>query len=279
MGMMTETFKIFQVGITEAKKIIASKNESHNHDFEELIIGTAGQLEHFIDFESTILDAPFVSFVTRGKVHRVQPLVKDGKCQMWAIRFKSEFIPETTFQLYSLYHDNASIELSLGSCFVRLDTLCKMMHDEMQQDLPDYAIIRQLLGTVFTMIEAERRKLFPEEEAALKSKSITFKNFLSILEENFRRNVGVEYYAEKLFMSARNLNNICHHILQQSVSEIIETRKLIEAKNLLASTDMSVSEIGFDLGYNEKSYFTNVFKKRTGQTPTAFRKEMKQLIS
>lgn len=276
---MTETFKIFQVDALEAKKIIASENELHHHDFEELIIGTEGSLEHFIDFRSTVLQSPFVSFVTRGKVHRVKPVLEDGKCQMWAIRFKSEFIPETTFQLYSLYHDNASVELPGGACFGRISTLCTMMDDEMRQYSPDYAIIRQLLGTVFTMIESERRKLKPDDEEQLKSQSITFKNFLRILEENFRRNVGVAYYAEKLFMSARNLNTICHQILQQSVSEIIETRKLIEAKNLLSTTNKSISEIGFELGYNEKAYFTNVFKKKTGQTPSAFRKEMKTLVS
>lgn len=276
---MIEAFKIFQVNTAEAMKIIASDNEPHHHDFEELIIGTQGRLEHFIDFKSTLLEAPFISFVTRGKIHRVQPVMKDGKCQMWAIRFKSEFIPETTFQLYSLYHDNASLELSTDNCFGRLDTLCEMMDQEMHQEVPDYAIIRQLLSTVFTMIESERRKLSADENGDPKSKSITFKNFLSILEENFRRNVGVEFYAEKLFMTVRNLNNICQQILQQSVSEIIETRKLIEAKNLLSTTEISVSEIGFELGYHEKSYFTNVFKRKTGHTPTAFRKEMRMLIS
>lgn len=276
---MRETFKIFQVDAADAERINASENEPHHHDFEELIIGTEGQLEHFIDFKSSVFKAPFVSFVTRGKVHRVRPIVENGKCRMWAIRFKSEFIPETTFQLYSLYHDRASIELPPDACFNRLNTLCEMMAEEMREPSPDYAVIRQLLSTLFTMVEAERRKSIPEERDLLQSKSITFRNFLSILEENFYRNVGVEFYAEKLFMSARNLNNICHQILQQSVSEIIETRKLIEAKNLLSSTEKTVSEIGFELGYNEKAYFTNMFKKKTGQTPTAFRKEMKSLVS
>ena len=119
----------------------------------------------------------------------------------------------------------------------------------------------------------------PDETSLLSTQNITFKNFLKILEENFRRSEGVEFYAEKLFMSARNLNLICQNILQQSVSEIIETRKLIEAKNLLISTDKTISEIGYELGYNEKSYFTSVFKKKSGQTPSDFRDEMSKLIS
>ncbi|HBL78673.1 MAG TPA: AraC family transcriptional regulator, partial [Aequorivita sp.] len=45
--------------------------------------------------------------------------------------------------------------------------------------------------------------------------------------------------------------------------EIIETRKLTEAKNLLISTDKTIAEIAYELGYNENSYFSNVFKKKS----------------
>jgi len=48
---------------------------------------------------------------------------------------------------------------------------------------------------------------------------------------------------------------------------------------LLLTTEKSVSEIGFELGYNEKSYFTRVFRKKTGITPTGFRENSFQLIS
>jgi YesN/AraC family two-component response regulator len=48
---------------------------------------------------------------------------------------------------------------------------------------------------------------------------------------------------------------------------------------LLFSTDKSVAEIGFELGYSDKAYFSSVFKKKSGMTPTEFREEMKGLIS
>lgn len=275
---MNQLFRIFRLGPAEAKEIEDSLNEPHVHDFEELIVGIQGEMEHFIDFKSEKFNAPFVSFVTKGKVHRVKPSARDGRFDMWVLEFKSEFIPETTFQLYSWYHDHANIRLPEGYCFTRFSSLCEMMHEEMKTERPDFAVIRILLTALFTMIEAERKK--SEKEGMLTgNQNTTFKNFLKILEENFRRPEGVDFYAEKLFMSARNLNLICQNIMQKSVSEIIETRKLIEAKNLLASTGMTVSEIGFELGFNEKSYFTAVFRKRTGQTPTEFRDEMKKLIS
>lgn len=276
---MNQLFKIFKIDEAEATKINASPDEPHQHDFEELIIGIEGQLEHFIDFKTTLLDAPLVSFVTKGKVHRVIPKVKNGHCNMWVMRFKSEFIPEITFQLYSNYHNHATLNLPNDYCFKRLTTITEIIYAEMQQVNPDLSVVRHLLNALFIMIESERSKIEPNENALNSTQNTTLQNFLKILEENYKRPEGVDFYAEKLFMSARNLNLICKTILQQTVTEIIETRKLIEAKNQLTHSDKNISEIGFDLGYNEKAYFTNVFKKRTGQTPSEFREEMKKLLS
>ena len=271
-------FEIQKFTEAEADLIAAKPNDLHVHDTEELLVGISGALDHFIDFKSSLFHAPYISFITKGKMHRAKPMAEDGRLNLWLINFSSEFIPETTFQLYSWYHDHATLEFERGACFNRMDTLCTMMYDEYHQATPDYSVIRHLLSALFTMIEAQRRKLGPNQ-VNMKTQNITFKNFLKILEENFHRPEGVDFYAEKLFMSSRNLNLICQNILQQSVSEIIETRKLIEAKNLLISTNKTVSEIGYELGYNEKAYFTNDFKRKTGQTPTEFREEMKSIIS
>jgi AraC-like DNA-binding protein len=276
---MDQLFHIFRLGKKEAEEIETSPDEPHVHDFEELIVGIDGEIQHFIDFKCEKFKSPFISFVTKGKIHSIKPGIKNDKFDLWVIEFKSEFIPETTFQLYSYYHDHANLPMQKGEYFDRMVSICGMMYNETQQSIPDYAVIRLLLSTLFTMIESERKKTEFTDKRFYSTQNITFRNFLKILEENFRRPEGVEFYAEKLFMSARNLNLICHNILQKSVSEIIETRKLIEAKNLLISTNKTISEIGFELGYNEKAYFTTVFKKKSGQTPSEFREEMAKLIS
>jgi AraC family transcriptional activator of pobA len=253
---MDNLFHIFKIGLKEAREIAESPDQAHIHDFEELIVGIEGELEHFIDFKAERFVSPFISFVTKGKTHRVKPCADNKKFDIWVIQFKSEFIPEMTFQLYSSYHDHANLPLQKDENFNRIETMCELMYKESVQVTPDYAVIRLLLNTLFTMIESERRKSTEPDKRLYTTQNITFKNFLKILEENFRRPEGVDFYAEKLFMSSRNLNLICHNILQQSVSEI-----------------------GFELGYNEKSYFTNVFKRKSGQTPSEFRNEMNSLIS
>lgn len=276
---MNEVFKIYKVDKKEALRIGETTNNPHQHDFEELIIGMEGTLSHFIDYKLQTIDAPFISFVTKGKVHRVEPLLLEEKCDFWVIRFKSELIPETTFQLYNYYHDQANFALQRNDQLKRLDTVCQLIWEETQCEKPDLGVIKDLLSALFSMIEGERKKIQQDSNSLLSNQNKTFQSFLGILEDNFRRAEGVNYYAEKLFTSTKTLNSITQNILHQSVSEIIETRKLIEAKNLLFTTDKSVAEIGFELGYTDKAYFTSVFKKKSGQTPTEFREEMKGIIS
>ncbi|GAA4514261.1 AraC family transcriptional regulator [Sphingobacterium thermophilum] len=276
---MNELFKIYKVGHFEAEKIDQSPNNPHQHDFEELIIGIKGQLMHFIDFETQTINAPFISFVSKGKIHRASPKKVEGECDFWVIRFKTEFIPEITFQLYNYYHVQANFRLTTSYAIQRLDTLCRLIYEEYVRQNSELAIIKDLLTALLTVIESERKKVSTTTVNLTNNQNTTFKNFLTILEENFRRPEGVAFYAEKLFMSPKSLNTLTQNILHQSVSELIETRKLIEAKRLLLSTDKSIAEIGFELGYSDKAYFTNVFKKKSGQTPSEFREEMKNMLS
>lgn len=274
---MDQLFKIFRYTTEDAKALEGQNIEAHVHDFEELIIGAKGKISHFIDFEDETVYAPFVSFVTMGKPHLLRPQVHEGECDLWVIRFRSEFMSEVIFKMYGYFHNRANVTLPSDQCFDRLMALCQMMYDETQRPAPGLIVIKQLFMTLLTIINHERPTNIQSDSA--NSASETYTHFLHILEENFRRNVKISFYAEKLFMSERNLNIVCQEVMQQSAGEIIETRKLNEAKNLLMNSNKTIAEIGFEIGYNEKAYFSKVFKRKTGYTPTAFRKEMKQLIS
>jgi len=274
-----ELFKIYKIGHLDALHIAEIDNSPHQHNFEELIIGIKGRLEHFIDYNTQYYDAPFISFVTKGKIHRIQPHILNNECDFWVIRFKSEFIPDITFQLYNYYHDQANISLVSDKQFDRLNRLCQFIYEEMQNHHPNLGTVRDLLSALFSMIEERRMNLVENSNKILTNQNKTFQNLLAILEENFRRSDGVTFYAEKLFTSTKTLNTITQNILHLTVSELIETRKLVEAKNLLFTTEMTISEIGYEIGYSDKAYFTSVFKKKSGQTPTEFREDMKKIIS
>jgi AraC-like DNA-binding protein len=255
-------------------EILLENIEPHRHDEEELIIITKGNLEHFIDFQKEVVTAPSVCYVPMGKLHKLMPRIG---LEGWVITYKNEFIPDSELSFYSKFATSSAIPLTGGTCMNRFSTLCELINGVFSHPQCDMTTINHLLKALITMILAERKTNLPNEASLKNNQQNTFQTFLRILEENFRRPEGVQFYADKLNMSTRNLNLICKNNFDKSVSEIIETRKLIEAKQLLLNTDKTVSEIGYELGYNEKSYFTRVFHQKMGVTPTDFRDKMTKM--
>lgn len=273
---MENPFKIIKITKEVVQQIGQQREDAHFHDFEEFIIVTEGSLEHYIDFQVEVIAAPAVSHISRGKMHKV---VEREDLRGWLINYQNEFIPDSKLNFYANFTTSTSITLESSGAISKMNSLCEIILAEFQQSVPDLNTIHHLTSGLISMIEAERKQNIPIE-STVKSRQIdTFNNFLRILEQNFRRDEGVTFYAEKMNMSERNLNNICKNNFQKSVSEIIETRKLIEAKNLLMHTEKTVSEIGYELGYNEKSYFTRVFRNKLQVTPTEFRELSRTLIS
>lgn len=273
---MEQAFKIVKITREFIDIIRANREDAHFHDFEELIIVTEGSLEHYIDFLVEIIEAPAASYVSRNKMHRV---VESEDLRGWLINYQNEFIPDSKLHFYSNFTTNTSVALGNNGCIEKFAGLCEIIYDEYSQPNPDMSAIKHLTSALISLVETERKRNTLITNPGQNTQLATFGSFLRILEENFRRDEGVSFYAEKMNMSERNLNIICKNNFQKSVSEIIETRKLIEAKNLLIHTEKTVSEIGYELGYNEKSYFTRVFRNKLGTTPTEFREMTRSIIS
>ena len=273
---MNTQFHIFELTEEVVEGIMSKPSEAHFHDFEELILVTEGSIEHFIDFKNEIVAAPVACYVSMGKMHK---LVPHHDLRGWVINYQSEFIPESKLNFYSNFFETTNVPLSKHGCMNRFLNVCRIIENEYKQEEIDYQTISHLTSGLISMIDAERKRNLPVEITAKSSQITVFNTFLKILEDNFRRAEGVPFYADKMNMSDRNLNIICKNNFQKNVSEIIETRKLIEAKRMLLHTNKSVSEIGFELGYNEKSYFTRVFRNKTNVTPTEFREKSKNIIS
>ena len=273
---MEKPFKIIKITKEFVEALRLKREDAHFHDFEELVVVTEGSLEHYIDFQVEVITAPSVSYISMGKMHRV---VERDDLRGWVINYQNEFIPDSKLSFYSNFFTSTSIPISPNDRAWRIIGLCEIIQAEYETENPDLSTIRYLTTGLISMVEAERKRNIQIESTIKSSQITTFNNFLKILEENFRRDEGVTFYADKMNMSERNLNIICKNNFQKSVSEIIETRKLIEAKNQLIHSDKTISEIGYDLGYNEKSYFTRVFRNKVSLTPTEFREMTRAIIS
>ncbi len=82
---------------------------------------------------------------------------------------------------------------------------------------------------------------------------------------------SVDEVARKLKVSTVWLTRVFRQELGQSPGEWIRSRQMIEAKRLLAQTDLSVIEISVRLGFTTSQYFATAFRRDTGLTPSAYR--------
>lgn len=273
---MTSPMTITPLTCEFLEPLALNPGEPHRHEHEELWIITHGNPVHSIDFSEETLQSPVIVYVAQGKVHSFLP---DEHTQGWLIRYKSDFIPLSRLKFYSAFLDKVYYQLNKDYCSSTIHSLCTIMLRESTELNPDFTVIQHLLSALLAKLETDSKREYLDTKATKNPRLITFNNFLQILENNFRRPEGADFYADKLNMSSRNLNLITQAVFGKSATEIIETRKLMEARRLLLTTEKSVSEIGFELGYNEKSYFSRVFRKKTGMTPTLFREQNYALIS
>ncbi len=94
-------------------------------------------------------------------------------------------------------------------------------------------------------------------------------NFL--VEENFRTMHTVNEYAALLFKSPKTLSNLFKKIGSKSPLEFIQLRILLESKRLLSYTSKGISEIAYEVGYEDVQSFSRFFKKKSGHSPSHYR--------
>lgn len=81
-------------------------------------------------------------------------------------------------------------------------------------------------------------------------------------------------YAAEIGISENYLSRLVKKATGRSVGAWIDIVRIQRAKRLLSVTEDSVIDIAASVGIEDQSYFSRLFKKETGMTPTAFRKRM-----
>ena len=83
----------------------------------------------------------------------------------------------------------------------------------------------------------------------------------------------VNYLAAQMHVSPRYLSDLLKQETGKTALELIHLFLVSEAKNRLKGEDASISDIAYSLGFEDSSYFSRLFKKETGLTPLAFKKQ------
>ncbi len=107
-----------------------------------------------------------------------------------------------------------------------------------------------------------------------KTDNTYIKNAIRYIKNNFNKDISLEDIANSASLSKYYFTRLFKNYTNCTVNEYIRNVRCREAEYLLSHSSLSVSEIATQCGFNDISYFTKVFKERTGVLPSEIKKSL-----
>ena len=112
----------------------------------------------------------------------------------------------------------------------------------------------------------EMEKMDPDETSAR-----VFMRFLTLVQQNCRREREVAWYADRLCVTPKYLSAVCKHQSGKTASDWITEHVIEDIRYYLKSTDLSIKQICNQLGFSNSSFFGKYVKEHFGMTPLQLR--------
>lgn len=252
----------------------------HKHDFFEILFLTKGSGIHEIDFQNHEIKENTIFFLSPGQVHDIKT---SGDVQGFIFLFTSEFylfnkqnknrILELPF-FYNISNDTPPLHIEDKNDIVFIHSLFERgTHSFSNNSENSDEVIEAILDLLLVTCES----LYPYKADITGHKGkLLVKRFQQLIEENFQFNYNVSHYADLLNVSANHLTETVRKVTGQKSNDLIKSRTLLEAKKLLKFTDLTISEVAFQLNFKDQSYFSRVFKRYFGHSPKEFITDQQQ---
>ncbi|HEY4415787.1 MAG TPA: AraC family transcriptional regulator [Verrucomicrobiae bacterium] len=250
----------------------------HYHDFfQMMLLRGNGSVMH--DFRDDSVSGLTLLFLTPGQVHTLQPRRDfDGI----TISFTQGFFdhraapPSALFELPFFFATEMSplLKIPRDDRFRIAEAFIEIQREFNAAEANAAEIVRAWLRILFArvlrLLGQDRRPASPSRQ------SVLLRQFHLAVERNFRQEHVLADYARELGVTANHLNDVVHAETGRSAGSIVRQRRLLDAQRLLSHSDLSVSEIGYQTGFPDPSYFGRFFRRETGETPAAFRLKIRE---
>lgn len=240
------------------------------YDFHQVIWfkNIGGDASYFLDFNEYTLKNNEIILVFPGQIDKLDPEGKDG--YVYAIH--NEVFFEINQRLDSDYLNGY-----FSNAFVQLDneTTNKLskLHDLISVEYGS----ENRLTLMRTYMEAFLFHIFSIfEKTNLQGKTKTdsiIPRLMRLIDTNFIAERETDFYANKLGMTPKTINEVCKKGTGKTVKQHLQERLILEIKKEIKMGQKNMKEIAYDLGFNEPAYFTRFFKQHTSFTPSEFRDE------
>lgn len=248
----------------------------HRHNFYTVLLVKKAEGQHFIDFNEYKLTKNQAFFVSPGQVHQV---VENQQSFGYILSFTTQFLVNNNIplsfiedlNLFNDYGNSPPLELNVN----QTDILANYCEDILSFYKSDIKFKDQAIGASLKLFLIHCNNLcsFPKENTQLiQAGHSILKEFKKAVEQHHTEWHFSSKYANSLNITPDHLNRTVKSLIGKTAKEYIQVRISIAAKRLLYFSDLSIKEIGYQLGFSEVSNFSLFFKKCTKLSPSDFRK-------
>ncbi len=234
----------------------------HLHSVQILLVSN-GQVTFHCDGRTQELEGPCFMAIPIASVHGFQfrPATTGH-----VLSLSSVFLTRAQGAEDPLLHlltRGASGRIAPEAC-ARVEWLCAellaIQHDWRAPSTLFLTLAEALVRSLESPAPTEREGPTPADEARLS-------RLRELVELHLTEHRAVDWYADRLGVSAKTLTRLCRRRLDCTPSELIHARLLLEAQRRLCFTNASVVQVAEDLGFSDASYFSRFYRRMSGHRP------------
>lgn len=247
----------------------------HWHNEFEIIYLDKGYGKFYIDGDEYKIKAGDFLFVNSGSIHSGEELVRRSIGYAIVFDLKLLFSEDPDYCKHEyflpLLNKKVYIPALINDDFIR-DDIKKIIDSFLEKSYGYELCIKSLLFDIFWRLFKYYAKK-QQEGGRLGYKTERIKDVLNYINQNYNKDLSLDELSKQVDMSKFYLCRLFKDSLKMSPIEYINKIRVEKSVELLINTDMSISEIALECGFNNISYFIKVFKKYMNITPLKFRKQ------
>lgn len=250
----------------------------HWHDEFEVVLVQRGVLTAAVNGTEHLLGAGEGIFVNTGVLHAYKETGGEAAEVLYLLFLPALIGGSDNSVFWKKYLDPLVSSLLLSSLPLRGEAWHQAIlghvrdaYSLIRREPAGYEIeVRSLLTHVTQAVCANAVPVGPESSRQTEMTQ-AMRQMLAFMEANCARSIRVEDIAASAHISVRSCQRLFRQFTSQSPKQFLISLRLEKAQRLLHDTAWSVSEICYECGFTDQSYFTRLFRQHWGCPPAAFR--------